>query len=60
MKAEERRALLGADVVSAVRTEARRAAEEFPPGPEVIEALRPILATRMVWKHRSTRAPIAA
>lgn len=63
MTPEERRALLGADVVAAVRAEARRAAEKYPPGPDVIEALRPILTSRTARKRRpqpTKRAPVAA
>lgn len=52
MTAEERRQLLGEEVAAHARAEAQAAATEYPPGPEVIAALRPILTSRMRIKPR--------
>lgn len=64
MRADERRALLGAATVDAVRADALRAAEEYPPGPEVIAALRPILTAQQrktkAKQKISTPVPLAA
>lgn len=63
MRADERRALLGDAIVDQVRAEARTAAEEYPPGPEVIAALRPILTAQRtvpVKKQANARMPLAA
>lgn len=62
MTPDERLALLGADVVAAVRAEARCAADRNPPGPEVIDALRPILTSRPAKKRRAPARvlPVAA
>ena len=68
MTPDERRALLGADVVTYVRAEARQAAEEYPPSADVIDALRPILTSQRTKSVRtarksvpqSTPAPLAA
>lgn len=43
MTAAERRRLLGESVAAYARSEAERAATDYPPGREVIGALRPIL-----------------
>lgn len=62
MTRDQRVQLLGAEVVAAVREESRRAAEEYPPGPDVIEALRPILTSHSARNRRSLskRLPAAA
>lgn len=62
MTPDERRALLGADVVEAVRADALRAAEECPPGPDVIDALRPILTSQTARKQhpQPKQLPLAA
>ncbi|WP_431784934.1 hypothetical protein [Streptomyces chumphonensis] len=43
MTPAERRALLGDAAIAHVRDVARRAAAEYPPPPEVLDRLRPIL-----------------
>lgn len=61
MTPDERCALLGADVVAAVRAEARYAAEEYPPSVDVIDALRPILTSKKVQRvPQATQSPLAA
>lgn len=64
MTPQERRALLGDDMVEHVRNEARAAAVDCPPGPEVIAALRPILTSRTKQATKKqpthTRMPLAA
>lgn len=63
MTPQERRALLGDDMVEHVRNEARAAAVDCPPGPEVIAALRPILTARRKAKAKqetNVRVPLAA
>lgn len=47
MTAEERRQLLGDEVAAHARAEAQDAASQFPPSPEVIASLRPILTSRL-------------
>ena len=60
MTRDERRALLGDAVLTQVRAEARRAAEEHPPGEEVIAALRPILTANARRPARQKRNPVSA
>lgn len=63
MTAEERRALLGDAMTVRIRVEARSAAEDYPPSPDLIAALRPILTARRkttVKAQANGRMPLAA
>lgn len=44
MTREERRALLGDDVIARVEAEADAAVAEHPPTPELLDRLRPVLS----------------
>lgn len=62
MTREERRRILGADVVADARTQANRALESVGIPPELVESLRPILApaAEALAEDVAAAAPAAA
>ncbi|MFF5451822.1 hypothetical protein ACFY40_11355 [Streptomyces sp. NPDC012950] len=44
MTREERRALLGDDVIARIEAEADTAIAEHPPAPELLDRIRPVLS----------------
>ena len=59
MTRDERRALLGDEVIARIHAEADAAIAQHPPTPELLDRLRPIL-TRPALQHEPDAAQTAA